>query len=97
MSDTSQNSKDRNHLKLCRREKIIRTIKIAYHQKKKENLPIYGIKTKELKEFSTSEKDFERGISRMPLELSRLPEEDIVENTNTATMLTEANEESKTP
>jgi hypothetical protein len=82
---------------IYRRDKILRSIKIAYHFKKKKNLPIYGIKTKELREFTTTEKDLKRGISRIPLELSRLPDEDLVDNQNLATVLTEVNEESKTP
>ncbi len=49
------------------RDKIIQVIKIAYTAKKKRNLPIYGIKSKDLREFTTTEKDLERGISRIPL------------------------------
>lgn len=42
------------------------------------NLPIFGIaKQKTLQEFCTTESDVARGLSRMPLVLARLYEEDI--------------------
>lgn len=40
---------------------------MAYTSKTKANLPIYGIRNKELREFVTTEKDIEKGISRIPL------------------------------
>ena len=40
---------------------------MAYTSKSKTNLPIYGIKNKELREFATTERDIEKGISRIPL------------------------------
>ena len=44
----------------------------------RQNLPIFGIpKAKQLIDFTTTEKDFSRGISRMPLALARIYEEDI--------------------
>lgn len=49
------------------REKVFNVIKIAYTSKSKANLPIYGIKNKDLREFATTEKDLEKGISRIPL------------------------------
>lgn len=43
----------------------------------KDNLPIFGIpKAKQLADFCTSQRDVSRGISRMPLILSRIYEED---------------------
>jgi hypothetical protein len=43
----------------------------------KENLPIFGIaKSKQLADFATSQQDVSRGISRMPLILARIYEED---------------------
>jgi hypothetical protein len=43
----------------------------------KENLPIYGIaKSKVLSDFCTSQKDVARGISRIPMILARIYEED---------------------
>ena len=52
---------------MIRRDKILNVIKVGYASKKKSNLPIYGIKNKELREFTTTEKDIEKGISRIPL------------------------------
>lgn len=43
-----------------------------------QNLPIYGVKCKGLKDFTTSEKDLKKGINRVPLEMSRIREEDII-------------------
>jgi hypothetical protein len=43
----------------------------------KENLPIFVIaKSKQLADFATSQQDVSRGISRMPLILARIYEED---------------------
>ena len=56
-------------------------LKLGYASKTKTNLPIYGIRTKELREYTTNEKDCEKGISRIPLQLARIYEEDIIEET----------------
>ena len=51
---------------------------MAYMSIVKDNLPIFGIaKAKQLADFATSEKDMARGITRMPLVLARIYEEDI--------------------
>ncbi len=48
-----------------------------YLSQQKDNLPIFGIaKSKQLADFCTSQKDVSRGISRMPLVLARIYEED---------------------
>jgi len=57
-------------------------IKIAYSSKTKQNLPIYGIKNKDLREFTTTEKDLEKGVSRIPLQLARILTEDLIEVKN---------------
>ena len=45
----------------------------------KDNLPVYGIaKAKNLSDFATTEKEASRGISRVPLKLARLYNEDIM-------------------
>jgi hypothetical protein len=62
-----------------RRDGLINALKLAFTAKTKRNLPIYGIKIKDLREFTTTEKDLERGISRIPLMLSRLTDEDILD------------------
>ena len=40
---------------------------MGYASKVKANLPIFGIRNKELSDFTTTEKDLEKGISRIPL------------------------------
>lgn len=52
---------------------------MAFTSTTKRNLPIYGIKNKHLSEFTTTEKDRDKGISRIPLPLARIYEEDIIE------------------
>lgn len=64
---------------LYRRDKVFNVIKMGFASKMKANLPIYGIKNKDLREFTTTEKDLEKGVSRIPLQLARIYEEDIVE------------------
>ena len=57
---------------------IFEVLKMAYMSIVKDNLPIFGIaKAKQLADFATSEKDMARGITRMPLVLARIYEEDI--------------------
>lgn len=63
------------------REQIFTVIKMAYLSIEKKNLPIYGLpKVKTLEDFTTTEKDLSRGISRMPLALARLNDEDILKD-----------------
>lgn len=51
---------------------------MAYLSSEQANLPIFGIsKTRALADFTTTERDIARGISRMPLVLARIYEEDI--------------------
>ena len=57
---------------------IFEVLKISYMSIVKDNLPIFGIaKAKQLADYTTSEKDVARGITRMPLVLARIYEEDI--------------------
>ena len=57
---------------------VFEVLKMAYMSIKKDNLPIFGIaKAKQLGDFATSERDLARGITRMPLVLARIYEEDI--------------------
>jgi len=63
------------------REQIFTVIKMAFLSIEKKNLPIYGLpKVKTLEDFTTTEKDLSRGISRMPLALARLTDEDILKD-----------------
>ncbi len=58
---------------------MFNVIKVGYVAKKRRNLPIYGIKFKELRDYTTNESDVGKGISRIPLQLARLYEEDVME------------------
>lgn len=59
------------------RNYLFQALKMAYMSILRENLPIFGIaKSKQLADFCTSQKDVSRGISRMPLILARIYEED---------------------
>lgn len=60
------------------RETIFQVMKMAYLSQVQDNLPIYGIaKSRSLIDFCTKESDVNRGISRVPLVLARIYEEDI--------------------
>ena len=58
------------------RNEIITILKASYLSVCKRDLPIYGVKSKGLKDFTTSQKDVKKGICRIPLELARIREED---------------------
>jgi hypothetical protein len=59
------------------RDLLFQCLKMVYLSQNKENLPIYGIaKSKQLTDFCTSQNDVKRGISRIPLILARIYEED---------------------
>ena len=69
---------DQYYVFFCSRETIFQVLKMAYLSLCQENLPIFGIsKQRSLGDYCTTEKDVTRGISRMPLVLSRIYEEDI--------------------
>ena len=53
--------------------------------KKKKNLPIFAIKFKDLRDYTTNESDVGKGISRIPLQLARLYEEDVMEEIEVST------------
>ena len=76
---------------------ILNIMKVCYASVCKRNLPVYGIKNKTLREFQTTEKDVDKGISRMPLRIARIYEEDVhidkEDNSGDAqTLVTEASE-----
>jgi hypothetical protein len=52
---------------------------VAYVGIKKNNLKIFGIgKSRNLSDFVTTEKDVQKGNTRIPLRLARIYEEDIM-------------------
>ena len=60
-----------------RRDQIVDQLKRLYIVKKGKNCPLFGIVEKDLKDFTTTEKDFKKGTNRRPLE-SMLINEDLV-------------------
>ena len=54
------------------RKELVDTIKMFYATKTRQNLPIYGVRQKSLGIYTTQESDVVKGISRVPLPLSRL-------------------------
>jgi len=56
---------------------LIDVLKIRFHALTQKNLKIFGLSTKSLKDYVTSERDQLRKISRMPTYEFRLWEEDI--------------------
>ena len=52
-------------------------LKIQYFEITKKNLPIYGVSSKSLRDYLTSDKDLMRGISRVPSVKFRMWEHDI--------------------
>lgn len=56
---------------------MIEVLKLRYYSLTQRNLKIYGLSTKSLKDYCTSERDQLRKISRMPTSEFRLWEEDI--------------------
>ena len=61
------------------RKEIVDTVKMFYATKTRENLPIYGVRQKNLGMYTAQESDVVKGISRIPLSLARLDEEDLVD------------------
>ena len=50
-----------------------------YAAKVLQNLPIFGVRQKGLGTYTTQESDVQKGISRIPLPLARLVDEDILD------------------
>lgn len=55
-------------LHVSRRDEIMNVIKQAYIKLYNKNLPVYGVTTKDLKDFTTTEKDMKKQVNRFPLE-----------------------------
>lgn len=69
---------------LNRREEIIDLLKHRYAEKRQENLPIFGIEKSHLTDFTTTEKDMKRMVSRFPPDQLRLTSEDIIKQPDAA-------------
>lgn len=67
---------------------FFQTLKVQFMELSKKNLKIFGIsKVKTLNDFVTTENDVKKGNSRIPLNLARLFDEDLVPENNPATDL----------
>ena len=55
-----------------RREEIIKVVKEVYGEVTGRNVGVYGVEKGDLSEYTTSERDGKRGISRFPPEKFRL-------------------------
>ncbi len=54
---------------------MIKVLQKAFQNLKKQSLPIYGVKSTNLRDFTTKKKDLKKGISRIPLATSIIKEE----------------------
>ena len=59
------------------REEIMTIIKQAYYTIKKKNVPIFGVTSKDLRDFTTTEKDMKKNVNKFPPKEFRVTEEDI--------------------
>jgi len=66
-----------------RRDEIITLLKTTFAERNGINLPIYGVPKSNLSEFTTTEKDKNRGTSKFPPPQFRLAEEDIIRESPT--------------
>jgi len=60
-----------------RREEIMDVIKRVFYVMKQTNCPVYHATSKDLKDYTTTEKDMKRGSSRFPPPNLRKTEEDL--------------------
>lgn len=60
------------------RKQMIDSIKMFYATLKRQNLPIYGVRQKNLGAYTTQAGDVAKGISRVPLPLARLNDQDLI-------------------
>jgi|LauGreDrversion4_2_1035121.scaffolds.fasta_scaffold151362_2 hypothetical protein len=55
-----------------RRDEFVIVIRYAYKKLLQKTLPVFGVKFKNLKEFTTTKKDRKRQVTRMPGESMRI-------------------------
>lgn len=67
-----------------RREEILDVIKRCYYIKKQKNVPMFYATSKDLREFTTTEKDMKREISKFPTPNYRTHEEDLFDESGSA-------------
>lgn len=54
-------------------------------------MPVFGIRSKRLMDYTTKDKDLAKGISRMPLDLARIPDSDLLQGKDFKDMLKSCN------
>ena len=64
-----------------KREEIMNIIKRVYHFNKTANVPVYHTDAKDLRTYTTTEKDWKSGRTNFPPQNLRAPEEDIFQGT----------------
>jgi hypothetical protein len=62
----------------ARRDDIVMLLKQLYLIEFKQNCPVYHITAKNLKDFTTTEKDFKKALSRIPTQEYRSFDEDLI-------------------
>jgi hypothetical protein len=67
----------------ARRDAIVDLIKRVYISVHKDNCPVFCITAKDLKDFTTTEKDMKKSISRFPTPEYRNYQEDLLQQTVT--------------
>ena len=67
-----------------RREEIIDVIKKCYYVKKQKNIPMFYVTVKDLRDFTTTEKDMKKDVVRFPTPNYRTTEEDIFDENSSA-------------
>ena len=69
-----------DYLYICkRREQLITLIKKSYFKLKNKNLPIYGVKKKDLSKYLTTKLDAQKGVNKIPPAKFRLENEDTLQ------------------
>ncbi len=71
--------------KSIRRAEVIEVLKARYKELAGRPLKLYSVKPSNLKDFTTTEKDLKKGISRIPLETNRVKDGDTSASTTTET------------
>ena len=67
-----------------RREEILDVIKRCFYIKKQKNVPMFYATSKDLREFTTTEKDMKKEISKFPTPNYRTTEEDLFDESGSA-------------
>jgi len=62
----------------ARRDDIIDLVKRLYLISEKKNCPVYHTTNKDLKDFTTTEKDMKKGLSKLPTDNFRADSEDLL-------------------